>query len=620
MFVIVTLILSISVWELYNVGFEQQKNRLKETVQSRARMIEVIVEHERTHEFPDMDNARKVFLEKDVLAQIVLAHEHFIGFGDTGEFTLAKLDEGKIHFLLRHRHKSVDTTSAIPMEGKNAEPMRHALRGESGTLIGLDYRGAEVLAAYEPISMLGWGIVAKIDLEEIKKPYKIAISSAIASSFFLIILGSILFLRLTRPLIQKIGDEGAYNRMLFNESPIGLALCKMDGELVDINPAYAALIGRTVEETQKLSYWKITPEKYMDEEKEQLNKLLKKGQYGPYEKEYIHKDGHLVQVRLFGRIVEKDKQRYIWSSIEDISVQKRNEEALREASLVFEYTQEGILITDPYEKIIRINKAFTEHTGYTYDDVLGKTPRLLKTGKEDEQFYKKMWKTIMEDGYWYGEIWVRCKNGDIFPSLQTISAVKDEKGNVTAYLSVFSDITEHKAYEKKLAELANNDSLTALPNRMYFQNNLEQAIHIAKRNGYKLAVLFLDLNEFKQVNDNFGHDVGDQYLQAIAKRLQTCVREEDILARLGGDEFAIVLNGLDDIEIAISIAQGVIHNVSVPLEVAGNMFRPSVSIGISIYPEHGKKDRELLRAADKAMYCAKNRGRDQYAVYTLNPE
>lgn len=610
MVTIVIIVLSWSVYDLYNIGFEQQKKRLEETVKSRARMIEVIAEA--SYESKDK------FYAEDILEKVILAHERFSGFGDTGEFTLAKLHNGQIHFLLRHRHSGVDKMKPVDMKAREAEPMRRALRGEAGTLVGLDYRGKEVLAAHEPVGKLGWGIVAKIDMMEIQSPYKVSIVVAVLGAILLIGIGSGVFIRMTRPLIDEIENERRYNRMLFNESPVGLALTEMDGKLTDVNPAYAALIGHTIEEMKKMCYWEITPEKYKDEEEKQLKSLLVKSRYGPYEKEYIHADGHLVQVRLNGCLIKKDSKYYIWSSVEDISSQKRKDEELREAALVFEHTHEGIMITDASANMVRINSTFSKITGYSHEDVVGKNPRFLQSGKYGKQFYKEIFKTIKEEGFWCGELYNKHKNGKLIPCMQSISRVENEKGQLTAYVSVFSDISESKAYEEQLVNLANHDSLTSLPNRMYFTNNLEQSIRVAKRNNYKLAVLFLDLNDFKCINDQFGHEVGDKFLQAISNRLSECVREEDLVARLGGDEFVIVLNGLKGIAIATSLAQKIIDKVREPLLISENTFTPSTSIGVSIYPEHGENVEDLLSTADKAMYLAKQTGKDKYTLFTTD--
>lgn len=610
MVVLVVLITTVSVYRLYNIGFEEQKKRLTELAHSRAVMIDGFIEHEQ------VENIEQNAAE-EVLKKLIFADTKFEGFGETGEYTLAKLNQDKIHFLLRHRHKEVNRMKSVSMGSTLAEPMCRALNGKTGTLVGLDYRGELVLAAHEPLKSVNWGIVAKIDLAEIQAPYIQEGIYGLIGGIILILIGSSMVLYLIHPLVKEIEKSRQYNRMLFNESRIGLALTDLNGKMIDVNPAYVKLIGYTMQEILNISYFDITPKKYQSQEEEQLNKLLIEGRYGPYEKEYIHKDGHLLNVRLSGSLIKKDGENFIWSSIEDITEQKRNELALKEASLVFEHTHEGIMITDADTNIIRINKRFTQLTGYTFAEAVGKNPNFLQSGRHDKDFYKNLWYTIKSKGTWYGEMDNRRKNGEYFATLQSITVVKNKDGEVNGYVSVFSDISERKKQEMKLAHLATHDSLTSLPNRMYFHDNLNHAIHSARRNKYKIGVLFLDLNRFKEVNDTMGHEVGDRLLQEVARRLSTCVREEDTVARLGGDEFAIILSELKSSEDAVEIAQKIIRKVSEPLNIGKDTLIPSTSIGISIYPEHGEDAGTLLKLADKAMYTAKHKKQDKYELFDL---
>jgi diguanylate cyclase (GGDEF)-like protein/PAS domain S-box-containing protein len=307
------------------------------------------------------------------------------------------------------------------------------------------------------------------------------------------------------------------------------------------------------------------------------------------------------------------------SNVEDITEYKLVEMALNEASLVFDHTHEGIIIADADTNIIRVNHTFTEITGYTFDDVTGKKTNFIKSGTHSQDFYKKMWDSINNDGTWYGEIRNRRKNGEYFATLQSITAVKDEKGAVTRYVSIFSDISELKSNEIKLTFLATHDALTSLPNRTLFHDNLNNAIHIAKRNKYKIAILFLDLNRFKEVNDTLGHEVGDRLLKEVAMRLKESVREEDTVARLGGDEFAIILPELKENKDAIIIAQKIIRNVHKEFLIGQETLFPSTSIGISIYPEHADNVDTLVKLADKAMYVAKEKTNieDKYELFNL---
>lgn len=609
---IIIFITCISMYRLYEIGLEQQKKRLAEVVQSQSSMINMLFEHE-----SDDHNISIKKIEKEVLKSLMYVHKQFSGFGKSGEYTLAKLENDKIHFLLRHRHSGVDRMHSVPFENsKLAEPMRMALKGYPGAFIGLDYRGEKVLAAYTPIKSINWGVVAKIDLSEIQEPYIQETIYGIFGAIFLILFGSALIIKLTKPLADEIENNRRYNRLLFNESQIGLALTDLNGNMIDINPAYSKLTGYKFDELLKLSYWDITPVKYKAQEKEQLDNLITNGSYGPYEKEYIHKDGHMINVRLSGSLLNIDSESLIWSSVEDITEYKKNELALKEASLVFEHTYEGIIITDADTNVTRVNKSFTSITGYTFEDVKGKTPSLLNSGRNDTKFYKRIWETINKDGVWSGELTDRHKNGEYFTTLQSITAVKNGKDEVVGYVSVFSDITDRKDYENNLSYLASHDNLTSLPNRVNFNDRLHKAIHMAKRNKYKLAVLFLDLNKFKEINDALGHDIGDHLLKEVAKRFRESIREEDTVARLGGDEFAIILNDIKTNEDPISISKKIIKKVQEPLNIKNHTLIPSTSIGISIYPDHGESAETLLKFADQAMYIAKKKKADNYKLYS----
>ena len=299
-----------------------------------------------------------------------------------------------------------------------------------------------------------------------------------------------------------------------------------------------------------------------------------------------------------------------------VEVQGKTEAALRQSATVFENASEGVLITDIDIKIIAVNSAFTKITGYSEQDVLGKNPRILKSGGHDQTFYKAMWNALIESGEWQGEMSGRRKNGEMFPKWQTISAVRDPDGELTHYVSVFSDISHIKETESQLYHLAHHDSLTALPNRLLLSARLEHSLQHAHRKGTNVGVLFLDLDHFKRVNDSLGHAAGDHLLQLVAKRLLDSAREEDTVARLGGDELAVVLGSLHGTQHVARSARDVLDKLSEPFDIEGHEIFVSASIGISIYPRDGQDAPTLLKNADTAMYMAKNSGRSTYHFYS----
>ena len=291
------------------------------------------------------------------------------------------------------------------------------------------------------------------------------------------------------------------------------------------------------------------------------------------------------------------------------------EDSLRLAASVFESSAEGILITDAQQRIISVNPSLQAITGYSAGDVLGSTPAMFKSGKHDAEFYRRMWLCIVNDGFWRGEIWNRRRNGEIFPEFLTISAVRDGVGNVSHYIGSFFDISEQKQAEERIHFLAHHDALTKLPNRTLLDDRLLQAIAKSRRNQNHTAVLFLDLDRFKLINDTLGHNVGDRLLEQVAQTLQGVLRETETVARLGGDEFIIIIPELEVVDRAAVVARKVIDILSLPFVVDDRVLHITTSIGISVYPVDGQDPVTLMRNADTAMYHAKEHGRNNFQFY-----
>ncbi len=302
-------------------------------------------------------------------------------------------------------------------------------------------------------------------------------------------------------------------------------------------------------------------------------------------------------------------------TLQDITQGKLAEERLRLSAAVFENTTEGVMITDRAGHIIAVNNAFTDITGYTQEELLGKTSAVLRSGRHDEAFYSAMWGEIQENGSWQGEIWNRRKNGDIYPEWLSISTVKDEQGRVSHYVGVFSDISAMKESESRLDHLAHHDPLTGLPNRLLLNARMEHSLARARRNHSQLAVLFIDLDRFKYINDTLGHPIGDLLLQGVAQRLTACVREEDTVTRLGGDEFTILLEELADSRHASTVAQNIIASLAERFMLQGHEVYVTCSIGISLFPNDGEDITTLFKNADSALYRAKEEGRNNYQYY-----
>ena len=294
---------------------------------------------------------------------------------------------------------------------------------------------------------------------------------------------------------------------------------------------------------------------------------------------------------------------------------RTSETSLRLAYKVIEASHDAVMITDAKGIIQSVNPSFCKLTGYSADEALGQTPSLLSSGQHDHLFYQQMWQGLQQQGYWQGEIWNKRKNGEIYPEWLSISAVRNDQGAINQYAAIFSDITERKKREQKIHELAYFDELTGLANRRLFQDRLEQALANAKRHHHQLAVLFLDLDLFKRINDTLGHQAGDEALRQVAKRLQKASRAGESVARLGGDEFTMLVPECEAKEEIVKLAQRIVAQFELPFQIQQNELALTTSVGISIYPQHGHTASELLKCADAAMYQAKESGRNNYSIY-----
>lgn len=292
----------------------------------------------------------------------------------------------------------------------------------------------------------------------------------------------------------------------------------------------------------------------------------------------------------------------------DIGEEKQKEEEQRLAHKVFENTSEGIMITDINGKILSVNPAFSVITGYSPDEVIGRNPRFLRSGRHEQDFYDEMWSKLLREGTWQGEIWDKRKDGEIYAELLSISSVKDHTGETVNYIAIFSDITKQKELEEQLQYLAEYDSLTGLPNRRLFAKEFERLIQEAEEQGTLAAIFYLDLDKFKWINDTHGHATGDLFLQEVAKRLIGCLRKSDLVARLGGDEFVVMVSDLNRMEDAVRIAQKIRDCLRPPFHIENVEISIQVSIGISMFPNHGDNKEILLRNADRAMYHSKKKG------------
>jgi diguanylate cyclase (GGDEF)-like protein/PAS domain S-box-containing protein len=299
----------------------------------------------------------------------------------------------------------------------------------------------------------------------------------------------------------------------------------------------------------------------------------------------------------------------------DITGQKRAVASLTLAASVFEHAREGIMITDETGTILDVNAAFSLITGYSHAEAVGRNPRILRSGHHDRAFYADLWRTLHERGEWAGEVWNRRKNGEIFAVLQTISVIRDGNGEIYRCLSLFSDITNIKEHQRQLEHIAHYDSLTRLPNRNLLADRMRLAMAHCKRSGELLAVCLMDLDGFKPVNDNLGHNAGDAILREVARRLQEAVRADDTVARMGGDEFALLLGGFKNTETSHLLLRRLLDSVAQPFSHEHNPIRVTGSLGVTFYQGEETDADQLLRHADQAMYVAKERGKNRFHIF-----
>lgn len=410
-------------------------------------------------------------------------------------------------------------------------------------------------------------------------------------------------------------SEGKF-RELFEKS--GDAILIIDNEtFVDCNQATVDMLGyRSKEEFLNLHPSELSPEIQPDGKSslaradEMMQTAIRNGTHR-FEWDHVRKDGQVFPVEVLLTAISTNPERRIIHTVwRDITERKRSESEGNLAATVFRHTADGILITNASADIISVNQAFSDITGYAAHEVIGQNPRLLKAGRHDNEFYHAMWQRIAGQGVWKGEIWNRRKNGEIFPTWQTITSIRSNTGETLNYVSVFSDITEVKQAQERLERLAHFDEVTGLPNRVLFNKRVTLALNRAVHDNSKIAIILFDLDGFKNVNDSFGHPIGDYLLRILAQRLNHCIRTEDTLARLGGDEFALLVVGLESGDDTIQVIRAILEVSQQPFLIEGHTILISSSIGVSVFPDDAFEGTDLMRNAD-ALPCTKPKQKEK---------
>ncbi|WP_417798179.1 EAL domain-containing protein [Terasakiella pusilla] len=415
--------------------------------------------------------------------------------------------------------------------------------------------------------------------------------------------------------VEAINHHAEFLQTVIDAVPAPIYYKERDGRYAGLNAAMCDFFERPasqiIDHTMKELY-PATSEQFTEVDRI----LLEQGGNQVIEGALERSDGlHHVMVHK-ACFIKPDGTAGIVGAVMDVTQSKKTEKELRLAQTVFDTTSEAIVVTDLQNRIQAVNPSFTHVTGYTEKEVLGKDPGFLSSGRHDKHFYNLMWQQLSESGRWQGEIWNRRKNGDIYAEWLSISAVYDQDQTVTQYVAVFSDITKRKKDEELIRHQANYDALTNLPNRNLFTDRLSRSMVRAKRQKSQVALMFLDLDRFKWVNDTLGHNIGDMLLQEAGSRILNCVRESDTVSRLGGDEFTIVLPDLQNTHDVEKVARKVLETLAEPFNISGHEIFVSGSVGITIYPDDGKELELLLRNADTAMYRAKEAGRNDFRFFT----
>jgi diguanylate cyclase (GGDEF)-like protein/PAS domain S-box-containing protein len=418
-----------------------------------------------------------------------------------------------------------------------------------------------------------------------------------------------------RKLYDALSKSEDKYRKAFDTSIDAINITRMkDGIYLDINQAFVHIIGYQRDEiighsSLELNIW------FDPNDRNRMIELIKNDSIcRNFEARFRCNGGRVIWGLMSASMIEIDGVACILSMTRDITERKLAEEEQRIAAIAFE-SQEGMLVTDANSLILRVNSAFSRITGYAAEEVIGKNPRILSSERQDAKFYSAMWDSIIRLGYWEGEIWNKRKNGEIYPEKLTITTVKNSAGIVTNYVATLTDITLSREAAEEIQHLAFYDSLTRLPNRRLLIDRLKLAFATSSRTGKKGALLFLDLDNFKTLNDTLGHDVGDQLLQQTAQRIESCLREGDTVARQGGDEFVVMLEGLNEnlLEAAAqteAIGTKILEEFNLPYQLAGHAYRNTTSIGAVLFSNHELGIDELLKQADIAMYQAKKEGRN----------
>jgi diguanylate cyclase (GGDEF)-like protein/PAS domain S-box-containing protein len=390
-----------------------------------------------------------------------------------------------------------------------------------------------------------------------------------------------------------------------------------DARIIDTNETFCQMVGYSRQELLSMTVSDLEAVESPEETAIHIRKIMDTG-HDLFETKHRHKKGHIIDLEISVSYADI-RGGVIFVFTRDISERKRQEELLQLSSLVVNTSTVTVMVTDAENRIISVNPAFTKITGYLPEEVIGRNPNLLSSGCQSKEFYQEMWKTLHETGHWEGEWWNRRRNDEEYAEQVNLNVLRNKDGSVFSYVKIATDITEKKRQDDQVWYQANYDTITGLPNRRLFFDRLNHEMKKCARTDESLAVFYIDLDNFKDINDKHGHDTGDILLIEASRRLGSCIRITDTVARLGGDEFAVLLIDLADTSRVDAVARHINHMLAQPFRLRNLEISISGSIGIAIYPDDGIDMSELIRKADHAMYTAKRSGKNRY-TYRISEE
>ncbi len=560
----------------------------------------------------------------------------------SAETLLVRREGAFIQYMndLRHRKGSA-LNLKLPLATPDLPSAIAVRHGNSGITTGKDHRGVAVLAAYQPVVGTDWEIVAKVDRDEVLAPLRNLV--AWVSLIALISIG-ILSLALRKIWRQQqhvqslllaaqkeksaqalsladasLRENQALTQSLIDSSLDAVISMDQEGRIICWNAQAEHMFGYSFDQAKGREVAElIIPHRYHEAHRKGIARFIRTGSSEIIGKRIevsgLHATGREFPMELTISSLVQNNHHFFSAYTRDITARKETERSLQIAATAFE-SQEGIMVTDAHSIILKVNDSFTRITGYDADEVIGKQPAILRSGMHDAVFYQKMRTSLDRDKYWYGEIWNRHKSGEIFPELLRITAVTDKDGKVANYVASFSDISEKKRTEETINTLAFYDPLTHLPNRRLMLDRLQQMLSSSHRNHQYGAVLSIDLDNFKLLNDTKGHDIGDLVLIEVSKRLHTCTHGEDTVSRIGGDEFVVLLSGLNAdngpaATQAETVAERIRAALNQPFELHDHAYQNSSSIGICLFNNQDLPAEELFKRADSALHQAKRMGRN----------